>query len=149
MTHIDDGPLVVFLIGMRIRQWWRPDLWLPVFLAMPRMIAELSKDPDSGLLAWRLAFDLRGPWVVQYWRDTDRLYAYASAPAAAHRPAWTAFNRRARQHPDAVGVWHETFPVARAESIYVGMTPAGLAKGTGARPVTLDRAPDRLARRAA
>ncbi len=35
MTHDYDGDLVVFLIGMRINKPWRPDLWLPVFNAMP------------------------------------------------------------------------------------------------------------------
>jgi hypothetical protein len=41
MTHDYDGELVVFLIGMRINKPWRPDLWLPVFGAMPAMLAEL------------------------------------------------------------------------------------------------------------
>mgnify|MGYP003693751701 CR=1 FL=1 len=44
MTHDHDGDLVLFLIGMRINKPWRPDLWLPVFNAMPAMLAELSKD---------------------------------------------------------------------------------------------------------
>lgn len=30
MTHRHDGELVVFLIGMRVNRWYRPDLWLPV-----------------------------------------------------------------------------------------------------------------------
>jgi len=34
MTHDSHGDLVVFLIGMRINKPWRPDLWLPVFLAV-------------------------------------------------------------------------------------------------------------------
>ena len=53
-THEYEGELVVFLIGMRINKPWRPDLWLPVFSAMPRMLAELSRDPDSGLMGYRL-----------------------------------------------------------------------------------------------
>ena len=53
LTHEHDGPLVVFLIGMRINRWWRPDLWLPVFAVMPTMLAELSRDPGSGLLGYR------------------------------------------------------------------------------------------------
>jgi Domain of unknown function (DUF4188) len=46
MTHDYDGDLVVYLIGMRINRPWRPDLWLPVFSAMPRMLAELMKDKE-------------------------------------------------------------------------------------------------------
>lgn len=135
LTHDYDGELVVFLIGMRIRQWWRPDLWGPVFAAMPSMLRELTQDPDSGLLGYRLIMDPRVPWTVQYWNSLDNLYQYASDPQAKHHPAWAAFNRRARRVPDAVGVWHETYPVSQAESIYVGTPPLGLAKFAGARPI--------------
>ena len=130
MTHEYDGELVVFLIGMRINKPWRPDLWLPVFLAMPKMLAELSKDKDSGLLGYRLSIGSGGPFVVQYWNSIEKLYAYASDRNATHRPAWAAFNRRARKGPGTVGIWHETYLVDRAESIYFGMPAFGLAAAT-------------------
>ncbi|SDT10833.1 DUF4188 domain-containing protein [Microlunatus soli] len=136
MTHDYDGDLVVFLIGMTINKWWRIDKWLPVFRAMPRMLAELSRDKESGLLGYRLIFDLRGPWLVQYWKSLDKLYGYASDPQASHRPAWAAFNRSTRDGSGAVGVWHETYPVAKAESIYVHTRPQGLATATAIRPVS-------------
>ncbi|QDP95803.1 DUF4188 domain-containing protein [Microlunatus elymi] len=136
MTHDHDSELVVFMIGMTINKWWRPDKWLPAFAAMPKMLAELSRDPESGLLGYRLIFDPRGPWLVQYWTSLDKLYDYAGRPDAEHRPAWSAFNRRTRDGNGAVGVWHETYPVSRAESIYVHTPPLGLAKATGIRPVT-------------
>lgn len=147
MTHRHTGELVVFLIGMRFTKPWRPDAWLPAFLAMPRMLAELSRDPASGLLGFRLTFGRGGPLVVQYWSSHEKLYAYASALDAEHRPAWVAFNRRARKSPDAVGIWHETFVVDRAESMYVGMPTTGLALATDAVPVTrmADLAAARLA----
>ena len=135
MTHDHDGELVVFLIGMRINRPWRPDLWLPAFVAMPRMLAELSGDPESGLLGYRLLFGAGGPTVVQYWRSVEQLHAYASRPDALHRPAWTAFNRRARAVPGAVGIWHETYVVDRAESVYVATPPMGLAAATASVPV--------------
>ena len=146
-THAYDGSLVVFHIGMRVNQPWRPDLWLPVFRAMPRMLAELAADPDSGLLGSKLVFEPLSPWIVQWWESTDKLYAYASNPAAEHRPAWTEFNARARKAPGAVGVWHETYVVGRAETMYVGMPPTGVAKATSVVPVgrNADRAAARLA----
>ena len=106
---------------MRINRWWRPDLWLPVFTAMPSMLAELSKDPQSGMLGYRLVLGEGGPVLIMYWDDHEKLYAYASRPDARHRPAWTRFNQRARKAPGAVGIWHETFQVSAAESIYAGM----------------------------
>jgi len=135
MTHDYDGDLVVFLIGMRINKPWRLDLWLPVFTAMPAMLAELSKDKQSGLLGYRLTFGAGGPLLVQYWNSHEKLYQYASNRDAAHRPAWAGFNRRARKAPGAVGVWHETYVVERAESIYAGMPVSGLAAATSSVPV--------------
>jgi len=135
MTHDYDGDLVVFLIGMRINKPWRLDLWLPVFTAMPAMLAELSKDKDSGLLGYRLTFGAGGPLLVQYWNSHEKLYQYASNRDAAHRPAWAAFNRRVRKAPGGVGVWHETYVVERAESIYAGMPVSGLAAATSSVPV--------------
>ena len=84
MTHEHDGELVVFLIGMRVNRPWRPDLWLPVVAAMPRMLTELSRDPGSGLLGHRVLVGAGGPTVVQYWSSLDKLYAYASQPDADH-----------------------------------------------------------------
>ncbi len=149
MTHDHDGDLVVFLIGMTINKWWRPDRWFPVLRAMPPMLRELSRDPHSGLLGYRLVFDPNGPWLVQYWSDIDRLYDYASDPTATHRPAWAAYNKAARSAKGAVGVWHETFPVDHAESIYVNSPVQGLARATGIRPVTgsMQTARQRMARR--
>lgn len=146
MTHDYDGELVVFLIGMRINRVFRPDRWLPVFFAMPRMLAELAREPDSGLLGFRLTFGARGPVVIQYWNSRAKLYAYASDPDSIHRPVWTAFNRRARKSPGVVGIWHETYLVDRAESIYTKMPPAGLAAATAAVPVGRrgERAQERL-----
>ena len=146
MTHEHDGDLVVFLIGMRVNRPWRPDLWLPVFGSMPRMLAELSEDASSGLLGYRIVLGSGGPTVVQYWSSVEKLYGYAADPEAAHRPAWAAFNRRVREAPGVVGIWHETYVVARAESIYLGMPPSGLAKATRLVPVSSrgDRAAARL-----
>jgi hypothetical protein len=134
-THDYNGELVVFLIGMRINRPLRPDLWWPVFAAMPGMLAELSRDPDSGLMGFRATFGRGGTLLVQYWNSHEKLYAYASNPNAAHRPAWARFNRMIRKAPGSVGIWHETYVVERAESIYSGMPVTGLAAATSSVPV--------------
>lgn len=146
-THEHTGELVVFHIGMQINRWWRPDLWMPAFRAMPRMLRELSMDADSGFLGSELLLGAGGPYVVQYWSSIEKLYAYASDPAAEHRPAWSRFNKAARKAPGAVGIWHETFLVERAESIYVDTKPMGLPKATTSVPIgrSRDRARERFA----
>ncbi len=135
VTHQYDGELVVFHIGMTFNRWWRPDLWFPVLSSMRPMLREISEDPDTGMLGYDLLFNLRGPYVVQYWSSLDKLYDYASAGSLSHRPAWSRFNAMARKHPDAVGIWHETFVVERAESLYVGTPPMGLPGATTIQPV--------------
>ena len=135
MTHRHEGELVVFHIGMQINQWWRPDRWMPAFVAMPRMLRELSMDPESGLLGYELLLGAGGPYIVQYWSSIDKLYAYAADPSQEHRPAWTRFNAAARKTPGAVGIWHETFLVERAESVYASTKAMGLPKATELVPV--------------
>src|ERR1700712_4421255 len=85
------------------------------------VLIELASDPTSGLLGYRFTLGAGGPLLVQYWASKEQLYAYSSERDAAHRPAWAAFNSRARKAPGAVGIWHETYLVDSAESMYVGM----------------------------
>jgi heme-degrading monooxygenase HmoA len=140
MTADAEGEVVVFLIGMRVNRLWALHRWLPVFTAMPRMLRELAGDKESGLLAHvLLTGSPRLYYVVQYWESKDKLYAYARDGDRLHRPAWTAFNRRAHQSGSAVGIWHETYvvPAGGYESIYSGMPPFGLGAAHGAVPVAM------------
>lgn len=147
-THQHGGELVVFVLGMTINKLWRVDRWLPVFAAMPKMLEELSADPESGLLGHRLGIGPGGPISVQYWSSTEKLFDYASDREALHRPAWAAFNRGAMKTPGAVGIWHETYVVEQAESAYVNTPVTGLSEATSSIPVGRgrERARDRLKR---
>ena len=71
-----DGDFVVFLIGMRVNRWWKPWTWLRVRAAMPRMLAELEGHPELGYLGGEAWFG-RTTIMVQYWRSTAALLAYA------------------------------------------------------------------------
>ncbi|WP_055585198.1 DUF4188 domain-containing protein [Peterkaempfera griseoplana] len=151
-TAAAEGDLVVFHIGMRINHFWALHRWLPVFVAMPRMLRELSRDKESGLLGYQLLTGSpRTYHVVQYWRSKEQLLEYAAAPDRLHRPAWTKLNRLQRKSRGHVGIWHETYlvPDGNYESIYGDMPPYGLAAATGVLPVERRGATarDRLARR--
>jgi hypothetical protein len=127
-----DGEFVVFLIGMRINKLWKVASWLPVVRAMPRMLIELSKKPELGLLHFRSHFGLRNIVVTQYWRSFEQLEAYAKAAGSAHLPAWQAFNKAVGSNGD-VGIWHETYVIrpGQYENVYNNMPPFGLgAAGT-------------------
>ena len=131
-THDNSAPIALFVIGMRVNKPWLLHRWLPVFFAMPRMLRELSRNPDSGLLAVRNAISGRTLFVVQYWRSAADLQRYANDPASRHRPAWLRFYRGCGPS-GAVGIFHETYQVeaGKHESLYGNMAPFGLARATG------------------
>jgi hypothetical protein len=127
-----EGDFVVFLIGMRINKPWKVHRWLPVAAAMPKMIRELSRDPESGFLGARPGFLTS----VQYWRSFEHLERFARDPGARHLPAWRAFNQQVGRSGD-VGIWHETYRVRAGEyeAMYGNMPRIGL--GSAAEHVPL------------
>ena len=127
---------VLFLIGMRFNQLWKPWKWMPVFMAMPRMLIELQKNPELGLVGKPRTFRSgRTILVWQYWESFDKLNAYARSTDSAHLPAWRAFNRRIRDN-GSVGIFHETVLLSDAtvETVYGNMPEFGLAAVTGLVP---------------
>lgn len=127
MTAEMDGDFVVLLIGMRINKFWKIHKWLPVFLAMPRMIKELEANPESGFLGYN-GLSMGG--IVQYWRSFEHLEAYARDKNGEHWPAWVAFNKRVGASRGDVGIWHETYVIkpGQYEAVYSGMPRYGLGK---------------------
>jgi hypothetical protein len=143
MTTARDKGVVVFLIGMRINRWWKIHKWLPVALAMPRMLRELKARPESGYLGGSLLPGMS----VQYWDSAAALLAYASDRTGQHFPAWADFYKRVGAGSD-VGIWHETYvvPAGAFETVYVNMPPSGLGRFAPLVPARghLSRARSRL-----
>lgn len=146
VTHAYDGPLAVFLIGLRVHRPWRVPIVRRAAAAMPRMIVELEKNKAAaergeaewlGYLGSRSTVELFGTTMVQWWRSVDDIYAYANAADRAHRPAWLEFYAAARSDPKAVTIWHETYAVepGGVESIYSGPATLGLGRLSGTVPV--------------
>ena len=127
LTSEIEGDFVVFLIGFRINKLWKVWKWFPIFTAMPRMLIELGKNPELGLLHARTHFGIRNTMVVQYWRSFDHLHNYSTDKTRAHLPAWQAFNKAVHTSGD-VGIWHETYLVRAGEyeNVYGNMPAYGL-----------------------
>lgn len=130
-----DGDFVVLIIGTKVHRWRDVRAWLPVFRAMPRMLRELERHPELGLLRAYPGWMFGGPCLVQYWRSYDHLVAYARDAANEHLPAWKEFNRATRAHGEAVGIFHETYRVSAGqwEAIYGAMPDVGLAGATASK----------------
>lgn len=135
MTADVEGDFVVFLIGMRINKPWLVHKWWPVFTAMPRMLRRAYQE-DLGLMSHHVALQTRGPILVQYWRDAERLQRFARGHLYPHLAAWRAFNRNVGYTGD-VGFWHETYLVSagRYECVYGNMPRFGLAQAGEHVPV--------------
>ena len=127
---------VLFLIGMRFNQLHKPWKWLPVFIAMPRMLIELQKNRELGLVGKpRTYLSGRTVLVWQYWESFEKLTAYSRSQASAHLPAWRRFNAKVRNN-GSVGIYHETILLSDAtvETVYGNMPTFGLAAVNGAVP---------------
>ncbi|MBL7841811.1 MAG: DUF4188 domain-containing protein [Cyclobacteriaceae bacterium] len=128
MTVEVTGDFVVFLIGMRINRIWKIHKWLPVASAMPKMLNELSLNPESGFLGFQIVGTFQ-PVIVQYWKSFEHLEKYAKDRNSQHYPAWKDFNKRIKSNGD-VGIWHETYKVRAGEyeCVYNNMPKYGLGK---------------------
>jgi hypothetical protein len=128
MTAPAEGDFVVFLIGMRINNPLAFRKWVPVFMAMGKMLPELYKNPQLGFKSYQMWFS-RTLILVQYWESAEKLMEYAKAKDSEHLPAWKAFNKAAIKS-NAVGIWHETYVVQKGmtENVYVNMPPFGFGK---------------------
>lgn len=127
-TAMSEEGIVVFLIGMRVNNILKVHRWLPVFLAMGKMLPELYKNPSLGLKSHQMWFS-RTLILVQYWENIEKLLDYAQARESQHLPAWKAFNRLASK-TNSVGIWHETYIVdpGKIENMYVNMPTFGFGK---------------------
>jgi hypothetical protein len=123
-----DGDFIVFMIGMRINNFWKIGDWWTVAMAMPKMLKELFSKPESGFMGAQSWFG-RTTIMVQYWRSFEHLEAYAKDKSGEHFPAWKKYNLKFRKSR-AVGIWHETYKVSPGlyENIYVNMPSFGLGK---------------------
>ena len=128
-----EGDFAVFLIGMKLRKPWRLHRWVPLALAMGRMLRELRESSDSGFLGATLGL----PVTVVYWRSYDQLEAWARSPGGSHWKAMAAFNRSLVETGGDVGFWHETFLIRHGqyEAVYSGMPPFGLGAASRLVPV--------------
>jgi hypothetical protein len=136
-TAQSDEPFVVFLIGMRINRLLAVQSWTRTIAAMPRMIAELKRQPELGMLHAEFFLYWRGIAVLQYWRSFDHLHTYAHARDAQHLPAWAEFNRSIGGN-GKVGIWHESYLVepGKFETVYANMPRFGLTGAVAHVPAT-------------
>ncbi|WP_346293502.1 DUF4188 domain-containing protein [Sphaerothrix gracilis] len=126
-----EGSFVVFLIGLRVNQFWAVHKWLPVAQAMPPMLKTLSQKPEKGFLGAEQFFHF---WplttlMLSYWRSFEALEKFARSKEDPHWRAWQDFMRRVGSD-GSVGIWHETYLVepGQYECIYGNMPQFGLAK---------------------
>jgi len=121
---------VVFIIGMRVNHWWMFHLWLPVAIAMPRMMLKLKKDKSLGLLGSEAFFRLfpLTTTLISYWDSFEHLDRFAKDKNLPHASAWAKFMKSVGSSGH-VGIYHETYKVKASdfECVYGNMPKFGLA----------------------
>jgi hypothetical protein len=67
--------------------------------------------------------------MIQYWRSSEQLIAYARSRDETHYPVWVRFNQQLAKH-SGIGIWHETYlvPAGQYECVYNNMPRFGLAR---------------------
>lgn len=130
------GEHVVFLIGLRIHDFFAVSSWWTASRAMPRMLEQLGRHPELGLLHYEVLYGWRTLVMVQYWESFEKLERFARSRDHAHVPAWREFNQRVGAS-DKVGIFHETYVVRgdRSECVYVNMPRFGLGRAYEHAPV--------------
>src|SRR5699024_9834252 len=119
-TVLPNKSVTVFLIGLRVNKWHKVHKWLPVLLAMPPMLNELTNNKSLGCLSYEMLFKYRGVMVLEYWESNEKVLSYSKMPK--HLKAWRKFTKELK-HNDAVGFYHETYNVNsnQYENIYINM----------------------------
>ena len=132
-----DGDFVALLFGMRINKLWKLHKWLPIIIAMDRMLEELTAQPVSGFLG-----SISSRFLIVHWRSFKHLEAYARSTDYKHWPAWINFNRRMARSQADVGIWHETYSISAGqyEAIYRSMPRFGLGQAGNISPATKRKA---------
>lgn len=132
-TAAIDQPFVVFLIGLRMNQFWAVAKWLPAVKAMGPMLEVLLQYPEKGFLGQETFYRIFPfeAMLITYWRSFEALEHFARNTDDPHLQAWRDFNQRVGTD-GSVGIWHETFLVqaGQYEAIYNNMPIFGLAAAT-------------------
>jgi hypothetical protein len=147
VTAQPSEPFVVFLIGMRVNKFSAVRKWWPVASAFPRMIQQLQKEPELGMLGSELFYSLVPLTTIclSYWKSFDHLERFARGKGGLHVEAWQRFMKDIGYTNGVVGIYHETYLIepGKSESIYGNMPPFGLSK---AFPGTVVGVGERLSR---
>ncbi len=121
---------VVFIIGMRVNKWWLFHKWLPVAVAMPKMLIKLARNKSLGMLGAESFFRLFPitTVLISYWESFEHLDKFASDKTLPHAAAWSKYMRSVGSS-GTVGIYHETYKVNRSdfETVYGNMPKFGLA----------------------
>lgn len=132
-------PFVIFLIGMRVNQFWAMKKWWSVSSAMGPMLKVLKENPEKGMLGAESFFRV---WpletcMVTYWRSFDDLIRFARSSDDPHLKPWQDFMKNIGGD-GSVGIWHETYRVNPGdyESIYGNMPAFGLGKAFEPVPIS-------------
>jgi hypothetical protein len=140
-TSYVDGDFVVLLLGAHAANPFTGLRIAPVFARMIRVLEELERHPNQGLLGHQRHGGRRGV-IVQYWRSAEALERLALDPASRYAGVWRAwFGTRdgtGGATGGRAGFWYETFRVRAGdyEAAYRDVPAIGLLRAGVPAPVS-------------
>lgn len=125
-----EGEFLVFVVELRIYQWWRFWKWLPVVRAMGGMLTELMKKPELGLLNFEYWFAFRRQVFLMYWRSYEHMHDWVLDKGATHMAGWKMLNQLMKDSPKVLGFWHESYVIQphQYEAFYRNVPTVGLGQ---------------------
>ena len=132
-----EGEFLVFVVELRIYQWWRFWKWYPVVTAMGRMLTELMKKPEFGLLNFEYWFAFRRQLFLMYWRSYEHMHDWVLNKDATHIPGWKSLNQLMKESPNVLGFWRESYVVhpCQYEAFYRNVPTVGLGRAGSLVPL--------------
>lgn len=133
-----EGEFLVFVVELRVYQWWRFWKWVPVVRAMGSMLTELIQKPEYGLLNFEYWFAFRRQLFLMYWRSYEHMHDWVLNKDATHIPGWKLLNQLMKDSPNVLGFWHESFVVHpyEYEAFYRNVPTVGLGRAGSLVPLT-------------
>lgn len=133
-----EGEFLVFVVELRIHQWWRFGKWYPTVIDMGRMLTELMQKPEFGLLHFEYWFAFRRQLFLMYWRSYEHMHDWVLDKDATHIAGWKKLNQLMKDHPNVLGFWHESYVIQpyQYEAFYRNVPTVGLGKAGSLTPLT-------------
>jgi len=128
---------LAFDIELQIQILLKFRKWYPAVQGMSKILTELLENKNYGLLNFEYWFAFRRQLFLMYWRSYEHMHDWVLNKTTSHIPGWKVLNQLMKDHPDIIGLWHESYVVHKYqyESFYHNVLTVGLGRAGKLVPI--------------